>query len=130
MRSAFAGRFVALTMLAGSLTAAFPIHAEPAAAAMSWRAADACAGQTAASVNRSSEAALATPFLQGNGPELEILGAALGPLPVSVGEGDDVSGCSPRRCHADFISIGCCGRFRVLGIDSRGVCTVRERCDP
>lgn len=130
MKTAFTGRLVALTMLAGLSTAGFPIHAEPVEAAITWQADDACAGQTARQSHRASNAALATAVFEGNGSELELLGAALEPLPLSLGEGAVPSGCSPRRCHGDYISVGCCGRFRTLGIDSRGDCTVRERCGP
>jgi len=130
MKTAFAGRFVALTMLAGLVTAAFPIHAEPVEAAMTWQADEACAGQTTAQPARASYAALTTPAFQGIGSEPEILGAALGPFPADLGEPEELSVCPPRRCQADAIFIDCCGRFRILGNDSRGACTVRQRCGP
>lgn len=129
MRTAFAGRLVALTMLAGLLTAAFPIHAEPVEAAMPWQADDTCAGRTAARPDRSSDATLATPGFQGNGSELEPLGAAFGPLPLSLGERVDRSPCPARHCQADAIFFGCCSRFRILGSDRLGACTVLQRCN-
>lgn len=130
MKTAFTGRLVALAMLAGLLTAALPIHAEPVAAAMPWQADAACAGGTAAQPDRSSDATLATPVFQGNGSELELLGVALGPLPLSLGERAHDSFCSPRRCQPDATFFGCCGRFRMLGNDSKGECSVRQLCDP
>ncbi len=128
MKTALTGRLVALTMLAGLLTAAYPIHAEPVAAAMLWQAAEACAGQTAAQPDRSPDETLATAVFQGNGSELELLGAALGPLPLSLGERAKGSGCPARHCQADATFFGCCTSFRVLGSDRLGACSVLQRC--
>ena len=128
MKTAFAGRLVALTMLAGLLTAAFPIHAEPVEAAMPSQADEACAGQSAAQPDRSSDERLATPVFPRTESERDVLGAALGSIPLSLGERAAPSGCSPRHCQPDAVFVGCCGRFRILGYDSRGECTVRQLC--
>src|SRR5687767_15460428 len=112
MRTTLAGRFLALTMLAGLLTAVMPIPAE-AVSAKSPQAAD----QELAEAFRS----------YANGTEVDLFSAVPvvfrpEPLPASPG-------CAGRPCDPDATLTGCCSWRKIAGFDSRGACSVSfPRC--
>jgi hypothetical protein len=131
MKTAFAGRFLTLTMLAGLLTAFLPIPAEPARAETPPQGADQVLVEPQLGDMRNLDPAK-EPILgdacgrHSEGTEIARFSAA--PAPMTPGQTAASFGCSTRHCQPDAVFIGCCNRIRVSGIDSRGSCSVRQLC--
>lgn len=131
MQTALAGRSLALTMLAGLLTAFLPIPAEPVRAEMPPQAADQELVEPQLSDLQNLDSARES--ILGDacgsysiGTELERFGAA--PVPIAPEPTAAAPGCPSRQCRPDATFTGCCNSFRVSGIDSRGACSVRQLC--
>lgn len=118
MKTALAGRLVALTMLAGLLTAFVPIPANDVQAEAPQPAGEACGSYSGERQDRPSDA---------TGAELELFSPA--PVSSTAGQPAAASLCPGRRCQPDATFFGCCNRFRVLGNDRLGACTILQRCE-
>jgi hypothetical protein len=118
MKTALTGRLVALTMLAGLLTAFAPIPAKDVRAEVPQPAGEACVSYSGERQDGPSDATAA---------EIELFGPAL--VPSTAGQPAAASLCPGRRCQPDATFFGCCNRFRVLGIDRLGACTILQRCE-
>ena len=115
MHTTLAGRFLALAMLAGLLTASLPIPAEADAAKMPPQAADQELAEACGSY--------------ANGTELDLFSAA--PVPFTPGQLAAASGCPGRPCQPDATFTGCCNSHAISGVDSSGACSVHvRRCPP